>query len=99
LVPFRYEKPATVENLASHLEEAFDQFRRYLILRPPMGNLPRPLEASRLKEIGGALDAEYGWFVPARPGGAGKLVGELAQANVELARLLFNPSLYPVLGK
>jgi hypothetical protein len=99
LVPFRYEKPGSIDALAPHFQEAFTQFLRYLIVRPLMEDRIRHLDPAGLRAIGEAVDAEYGWFVPAKPGAAGKLVDNLAISNRTLARLLFNPTLYPVLAK
>ncbi len=97
-VPFRYEKQSTVDALGLHFEEAIDQFLRYLIARPLEPNKVRLLDAKQLKEIAQALDVEYGWFVPAKPGAAGRVVDDLARVNPGLARTLFSPTLYPSLG-
>lgn len=99
LVPFRYEKQISVDGLGSHFEEAFDQFLRYLIVRPLESEKIQPLDTKRLKELAEALDSEYGWFAPVKPGAAGKVVEDLARSNPGLGRLLFSPTLYPVLGK
>lgn len=99
LVPFRYEKQISIDELTSRFEEAYDQFLRYLIVRPLEGGKIHPLDSRKLKEIAEALDLEYGWWVTAKPGGAGKLVDELSRSNPGLARLLFSPTLYPILGK
>jgi hypothetical protein len=99
LVPFRYEKSSSLDGLAPRFLEAFEQFLRYLTVRPFAKEKIRPMDAKQLQEVAQALDVEYGWFVPAKPGNAAKLVGELANVNRDLARLLFNPSLYPILAK
>ncbi len=99
LVPFRYEKPSAINALGPQFQEAFTQFLRYLIVRPLMEDRIRHLDAARLKEVAQALDEEYGWFVAAKPGAAGKVVEDLARSNHDVARLLFNPTLYPVLAK
>jgi hypothetical protein len=99
LVPFRYEKPSAINALGPQFQEAFTQFLRYLIVRPLMEDRIRHLDAARLKEVAQALDVEYGWFVAAKPGAAGKVVEDLARSNRDVARLLFNPTLYPVLAK
>lgn len=98
-VPFRYEKQSTVDALGPHFEEAFDQFLRYLIARPLEQEKIRLLDQKQLKEIAQALDVEYGWFASAKPGAAGKVVDDLARVNPGLARLLFSPTLYPILAK
>ncbi len=99
LVPFRYEKPSTVEALSAQTQEAFDQLLRYLIVRPLEVSKLQPLDAKKLREIADALDAEYGWFGAAKPGTSGKVVEDLARSKPALARLLFSPTLYPVLAK
>jgi len=99
LVPFRYEKGCSIDELDPHFRVAFDQFLRYLIVRPLMEENIQSLDAKKLKEVAEALDVEYGWFEPAKPGEAGKVVEDLAHANIDLARILFSPTLYPVLGK
>jgi hypothetical protein len=99
LVPFRYEKEGSIDELDPHFREAFDQFLRYLIVRPLMEEKIQPLDAQKLKEVAEALDVEYGWFEPAKPGEAGKIVEDLAHSNPGLARILFSPTLYPLLGK
>jgi cell division protein FtsN len=98
LVPFRYEKQASIESLGGSFNEAFEQFLRYLVARPmPRSDNPPP-KANSMKVVAEALDREYGWFVAAEPGKADKVVASLVRADGRLARLLFNPSLYPSLG-
>ena len=99
LVPFRFEKQGSIDALGPRFQEAFTQFLRYLILRPLVEDRIRRMNAIRLKEIAQALDVEYGWFTAAKPGTAGKVVEELARSNRDLARLLFSPTLYPVLAR
>jgi len=99
LVPFRYEQTGGMDALEPRFQEAFDQFLRYLIVRPISLDKLKPLDAKKLKEIAEALDVEYGWFVPAKPGQAGKLVEDLVHTDPGLARLLFSPTLYPGVGK
>ena len=99
LVPFRYEKTSAVEALPSQAREAFDQFLRYLIVRPLEVTKTPSLDAKKLREIADALDAEFGWFGTAKPGTSGKVVEDLARSRPALARVLFSPTLYPVLAK
>jgi hypothetical protein len=99
LVPFRYEKGTGIDSMQPRFQEAWEQFLRYLIVRPLQTSKIRPMDAKRLKEIADALDLEYGWFVAAKPGASGKVVGDLARSNPALARILFSPTLYPVLAK
>ncbi len=99
LVPFRYEKACALNAMDARLQEACAQFLEYLILRPLAPDKLKPLDANKVKEIAQALDAEYGWFTTAKPGQANKLVEELVVTNRNLAKLLFSPTLYPVLAK
>lgn len=99
LVPFRFEKQSSIDELTSRFHEAYDQFLRYLIVRPLDEDKIKPFDAKKLKELADAIDVEYGWFVTAKPGAAGRIVEDLARSNPGLARLLFSPTLYPVLGK
>lgn len=98
LVAFRYEKELSIDSLGGRFQEAFEQFLRYLVARPMTKGDSRSLDANSMKEIAEALDREYGWFVAADPGKFDKVVTELARTDSRLARLLFNPSLYPSMG-
>ena len=51
-----------------------------------------------MKTVAEALDREYGWFVEAEPGKAQEIVEELMRRDGRLARLLFNPKIYPQLN-
>jgi hypothetical protein len=99
LVPFRYEKAFEPDELPARFQEAVDQFLRYLIVRPLDLEKLQPLETKQLKEIADALDAEYGWFGAAKPGSSGQVVEALARTKPALAKLLFSPTLYPILAK
>jgi hypothetical protein len=98
MVPFRYEKQASVDSLDSHFHDAFEQFLRYLVARPMTKDESPSIDSTALKEVATALDREYGWFVTAEPGKSDKVVAGLARSDGRLARLLFNPSLYPGIG-
>lgn len=95
---FRYEKEIRPDSMSGNFHEAFVQFLRYLVVRP----LPKQASKNTIpvaaRELGEALDREYGWFVPAEPGKAGPLVTKLAQSDSSLARTLFNPNLYSIAG-
>jgi hypothetical protein len=98
-VPFRYEARTSLPALDGNFAEAFEQFLRYLIMpRLERENIEMPDERM-FREIAATLDVEYGWFVPAKPGAAQNIVERLAASDLKLARLLFNPALYPVLAK
>ena len=98
LIPFRYQKESGIDSLGGHFEDAFDQFLRYLILRPLTRPEGKSVAAAQMKEVAEAFDREYGWFVTAEPGKSDKVVSELAASDSRLARLLFNPNLYPSVG-
>jgi hypothetical protein len=98
MIPFRYEKLTTTEALDGHFREAFEQFLRYLTTDPQPRRQGPGIGAGSIRDLGVALDEEYGWYVPAKPGDAAKLVENLSRTAPGLARVLFNPSLYPVLG-
>ncbi len=98
-VPFRYQKTGAIDSLGSGFPEAFKQFLRYLVarpLQPAKADLP---SMTSMKSLAEALDREYGWFMDADPGKAQEVVADLARTDERLARILFNPSLYPVLGQ
>lgn len=98
LVPFRYEREASIDSLGGSFNEAFEQFLRYLVARPMAKKDSPSLNANSMKEIAEALNREYGWFVAAEPGKSDKVVADLVRTDSRLARLLFNPNLYPSLG-
>jgi hypothetical protein len=99
LVPFRYEKPYGADSLQPRFQEAFDQFLRYLIVRPLQPQKLQAIDIAKLREIAASLDTEYGWFTSAKPGSSGKVVEDLAKSDPGLARALFSPTLYPILAK
>jgi len=94
LIPFRYERQTDIKSLQANIREALSEFVSYQVVKPT------PAEASAediasLKEVVQALDLEYGWFIPADPGKSEKVVMNLARSDSRLARVLFNPNLYP----
>ncbi len=98
LVPYRYQRELSVDSMASHFRDALGQFLTYLVLRPMAKGDGASIDAATLKQVAEALDREYGWFVAADPGKSDKVVADLARSDRGLARLLFNPNLYPVVG-
>jgi hypothetical protein len=99
-VPFRYEGPFLPDKMGTNLQEAYTQFLRYLIARPLQTDKKQTGDGARLKSLAQAVDAEYGWYsLSPKPGGALPLVEELARTKPGLAKLLFSPTLYPVLAK
>lgn len=97
-VPFRYTKSGKMDEVGAKVPEAFVQFAYYLTIRPLEPTQKKLPPISSLKKLADALDREYGWFVEAEPGKAQSIVTELAQTDEDLARFLFNPSLYPNLA-
>jgi len=95
LVPFRFEKEGSIDSLGASFQNATEQLLRYLVLRPMSKSDKDSVNTKSMKEVAEALDREYGWFVTANPGKSDKVVANLARTDSRLARLLFNPSLYP----
>ncbi|MBP1609850.1 MAG: hypothetical protein H6Q04_2085 [Acidobacteria bacterium] len=96
-VPFRFTKSGKMDEVGAKLPDALSQFAYYLTIRPLESAQKKLPPVSSLKKLAEALDLEYGWFVEANPGKAQAVVSELAGSDPELARFLFNPSLYPAL--
>jgi hypothetical protein len=99
LVPFRFARAGKVDSIGSSLPEAYNQFLRYLTSRPLLPAKKGLPSMTSMKNLAEALDREYGWFVAAQPGKAQDIVSELARTDERLARLLFNPNVYPVLAQ
>lgn len=98
-VPYRYIKTRRMESMGTAFLASIRQFLRFStgrILPLPRVKVPG---LDRMRPAGEALDREYGWFVEAGPGTAGAIVNDMAPAEKELARLLFNPALYPGLSQ
>ncbi len=98
MIAFRFQKDARVDALGIQFQEATKQFLEYLVARPPAKAGSKLPETGSLKELADALDREYGWYSDANPGKADAVVANLIRADANLARLLFNPGLYPALG-
>ncbi len=93
LIAFRYENETSLDSIGNQLSSAYEQFLRYLIARPIKKKGLFAVEPYR--EMARAIDQEYGWFASASPGSADKAVAELAREDNRLARLLFDPDVYP----
>jgi len=99
-VPFRFLKAGKLDEIGNSFYEAYLQFLRYLVSRPPIQQVPsKDTTMTSVKDLAQALDREYGWSVEAEPGKAQEAVARLMQSDENLARMLFSPSLYPVLGE
>ncbi|MBN2241832.1 MAG: hypothetical protein JW793_04010 [Acidobacteria bacterium] len=96
-IPFRYIKTIKMDAVDYNVRKAFRQFLNYVSARPmdPEGDGKTSLAS--LRQLAEALNREYGWTVPADPGKAEAIVSNLAQSDLRLARLLFNPATYPIL--
>jgi hypothetical protein len=96
-VPFRYVKKVKMEAIDVDVRRAFKQFLHYISASPLESAEKKTTNLTSLRQLAEALDTEYGWTVPADPGKARDIVANLAQSDRELARYLFNPSVYPIL--
>jgi hypothetical protein len=97
-VAFRYIKSTSMDSFRLNFHDATRQFLRYLSAKPPELMKENGLSINSIKDLAQALDREYGWFEDADPGKAQAVVADLARSDERLARLLFNPALYPVLA-
>jgi len=94
-IAFRYAGVVTATDLEPALTTAFEQFLRYLGVRPfPAKRVQTRLTPGSLKTTAAAFDHEYGWFIPAAPGQSGQAAMDLERTDEELARILFDPTLY-----
>lgn len=93
-VPFRFTKSGKPDDVGLRIPEALAQFSYYLAVRPMEQAEKKLPTMTSMKKVAEALDREYGWFVEAEPGNAQAVVEELAGSDPQLARFLFNPSLY-----
>ncbi len=98
LVAYRFEKVMRLESMGVNAYAAFSQLANYLVLRPLPRFQGKGVSASSMRELAEAMDHEYGWFVAAEPGKSEKLASSLAKTDTQLARLLFDPILYPAVG-
>ena len=98
-VPFRFLKSGSIDAVASQIPLAYNQFLYYLGARR-LSPVDKKLQTlTEMKSVAEALDREYGWFQEADPGKAQQVVSDLAKNDMRLARLLFNPTLYPILAE
>jgi hypothetical protein len=98
-IAFRYMKKISMDLFEQAFFDATRQFVRYLSANPPEPMKIDGMNINLVKDLAKALDREYGWFEDADPGKSQDIVAELARLDEHLARLLFNPALYPILAK
>jgi hypothetical protein len=98
-VAFRYIKATNMDSFGLAFHVATRQFLRYLSAKLPEPMKGNEMDLNSLKNLAQALDREYGWFEDADPGKAQEIVAGLARSDERLARLLFDPTLYPVLAQ
>jgi hypothetical protein len=97
-VPFRFQKSGKIDDVGSQLPAAFNQFFYYLAAKP-LAPIDKKLPTmTAMKSLAEVLDREYGWSVEANPGQANEAVANLIRTDERLARMLFNPALYPALA-
>jgi hypothetical protein len=96
-IAYRYVKNIKMDAVDHNVRKAFKEFLNYVSARPmnPKGNGKTSLAS--LRQLAEVLNREYGWTVPAEPGKAEEIVLNLAKSDLRLARLLFNPTTYPIL--
>jgi hypothetical protein len=98
-IAFRYIKSGKVDWMEAGVQEAFDQFKRYLMIPLPELERNNKQEMLPLRNLAEVLDREYGWSVEAEPGKAQETVTALMKTDERLARYLFSPTLYPILAQ
>jgi len=99
MVPFRYARTGRLDYLGIGFRSAYRQFLRYLTATPPKETRKQAPKMTSMRELAEALDREYGWFTEAQPGKAQESVSELMATDPQLARLLFSPTLYPIINQ
>lgn len=99
LVAFRYFQKGKIDAAGYGFNQAYQQFLHYSMAAPLAEGEGKHQGLTSLKDLAEALDREYGWFVNAEPGKAQQIVSDLARSDDRLARLLFNPALYPAIAQ
>jgi hypothetical protein len=96
-IAFRYTKNIKMDAVDYNVRKAFKEFLNYVSARPMDQKGSEKTSLASLRQLAEVLNREYGWTVPAKPGEAKEVVSNLAQSDLRLARLLFNPITYPIL--
>ncbi|MDR0311852.1 MAG: hypothetical protein LBJ21_09720 [Acidobacteriota bacterium] len=98
-VPFRYIKTRRMDNFGTNFYAGLRQWLRYATARPiPLLPVREP-GLQKMRQLGEALDKEYGWLVTAEPGAAQAAVDEMLLEDENWARLMLRPTMYPDLAK
>lgn len=96
---YRYQKALSLSALESNLYQATSEFLNYRLPKPVIAKESRAtMDTGTLRQIAEALDSDYGWFVPPAPGRGDAIAAGLSRSDSRLARLIFSPTLYPVVG-
>ena len=97
-VPFRYIKVRRLGNVGMTFQNGLRQWLRYTTSRQiPLVHAKQP-GLERIRPLGEALDKEYGWLMNAEPGRAKEFVEDAAATDMNWAKLLFSPTMYPMLA-
>jgi hypothetical protein len=97
-VPFRYLKTRRLESMGPIFDASLRQFLRYVMGKPFPPSKQQMPGLNKMKPLAEALDREYGWFAEADPGNGQKAIEDMAPSEKKLARMLFNPTMYPSLA-
>lgn len=98
-VAFRYMKTWRMSTVGLGFREAYSQFLRYMAVAPAQPLRKGEPSMTAMRELAEALDLEYGWSVEAQPGKAQEFVSDLLKTDLQLAKHLFNPVIYPALAE
>ena len=98
-VPFRHIRTRRMENVGTTFYIGLRQWLRYATAKQIPLLQVRETGFQKMKPLGEALDKEYGWLVTAEPGAAQPLVNELALEDIDWAKLMFSPTMYPSMAK
>ena len=96
---YRYQKAVSTSSLESNVRQAMDEFIRYRVPKPAVSKESKAtMDTGLLQQIAETVDSDYGWFVPATPGKGDAIAAAVSRSDSKFARLIFSPTLYPVVG-
>lgn len=96
---YRYQKAVSTSSLESNVRQAMDEFIRYRVPKPAVSKESKAtMDTGLLQQIAETVDSDYGWFVPAAPGKGDGIAAAVSRSDSKFARLIFSPTLYPVVG-